>query len=94
MLTAKCFSLAFNHELNFITICPVKPNCSVRTHGQKDKRTDMTKLVLVFRKFRNTPKFKFIGNIFQAVNWILSIVYVFVNKQELSVSINRIILSS
>lgn len=75
-------------------MCPVKPNCLVRTDGQKDKRIDITKLVLVFRKFRNAPKLKFMGNIFQAVNWILSIVYVFVNKQELSVSINKIILSN
>jgi hypothetical protein len=33
-----------------------EPSCYMRTDGRTDRRTDMTKLIVVFRNFGNSPK--------------------------------------
>jgi hypothetical protein len=33
-----------------------KPSCSMRTDGQRERRADMTKLIVAFRNFANAPK--------------------------------------
>jgi len=33
-----------------------EPSCSMRTGGRTDRRSDMTKLIVAFRNFANTPK--------------------------------------
>jgi len=34
-----------------------EPRCSVRTDGQTDRQTEMTKLIVAFRTLANTPKY-------------------------------------
>jgi len=39
-----------------MNIRPVEPSCSMRTDGQADIQTDVTKLIVALRNFANAPK--------------------------------------
>lgn len=40
----------------FMNIRPVEASCSMRAVGQTDGRTAMTKIIVAFRNFVNSPK--------------------------------------
>jgi len=44
-------------NIKFIKIREVVSSCSMRTDGQKDKRTDMANLIIAFRNFANATKY-------------------------------------